>query len=57
MRKNSGKKWITYTYPPGYNSNRIFENDTLIIFKQKGMAVSERLRKERNVTIVKDLLI
>ena len=48
MRKNGGKKWITYIYPAGYNSDRIFENDPLIIFKQIWMTVSERLQKEHN---------
>ena len=55
MRINDGKKWTTY--PMGYNRNRIFENDSLIIFKQIGIAVSERLQKEHNLTIVKDLLM
>ena len=32
FEKNGGKKWTTYTYPAGYNSNRIFENDSLIVF-------------------------
>ena len=31
MRINDGKKWTTYTYPEGYNSNRVFENDSLIV--------------------------
>ena len=53
MRKNGGKKWITYTYPLRYNSNSIFENNSLIVFKQKGIAVSERLQ----LMIVKDKLM
>ena len=28
------------------NSNRTFENDSLIVLKQIGIAVSERLQKE-----------
>ena len=39
----NGGKWTTYTYSAGYNSNRIFEDDSLIVFKQIGIAVSERL--------------
>ena len=57
MRKNGGKKWTTYTYPVGHNSNRIQKNDSLNVFEQIGIAVSERLQKERNLTIVKDLLM
>ena len=57
MKKNSGKKWTTFTYPVGYSSDRIFENDSPIVFKQIGIALSERLQKERNLTIVKNLLM
>ena len=57
VRINGGKKWVTYTYPAGYNSDQIFENDSLIVFKQIGKSVCERLKTERNLTKVKDLLM
>ena len=43
VRINGGKKWTTYVYPAGYDTDRNFENDSLIVFKQIGLAVSERL--------------
>ena len=32
IRKNGGKKRTTYMYPLGYNGNRFFLNDPLIVF-------------------------
>ena len=42
MRVYGGKKWTTYTYAAKYNSTSIFEDYSLIVFKQIGKAVSER---------------
>ena len=55
VKKNGEKKWITYAYPSDYNSNSIFDLDSLFVLKQIGTAVWQRLQEKKAFLCVKDL--
>ena len=55
VKKNSGKKWVTYAYPSDYNSNSIFDLDSLFVLKQIGKSVCQRLKEEKDFFCLKDL--
>ena len=57
VKKNGGKKWVTYAYPSDYNSNSIFDLDSIFILKQIEKAVCQRLKEEKGILCVKDLKV
>ena len=58
ISKNSkNKKWKTITYPPGYSSRNIYENDPICFLKQIGSTVCSRLLEKHNLKTIKDLLV
>ena len=53
VKKNGGNKWVTYAYPSDYNSKSIFHLDSLLVLKQRGKAVCQRLKRRKRNSLCK----